>query len=136
MEYSKTEDILSSVVEILKHIQEVQTDVQSLSESSTVSFHEFIEHNHLIPDEKTLQGFQYQDIITQQLSAVSEAIVTIEKNITQYLHAVKQDQDILGESIDKLSSKLIKSLKTAKEKQEAFSGNAINPNHGESIEFF
>lgn len=136
MRYSKTEDVLSSIVDILKHIQEVQKDVQDLSERSTVSFHNFIEDNKLTPDKKTLEGFQYQDIITQQLSAVSEAINTIEKNITVYLHAVKHDQNMLGESIEKLSSKLIKSLQTAKEKQEAFSGNAIDPGHGESLEFF
>lgn len=136
MAYTKTEDVLSSIVEILRHIQEVQKDVLELSETSTVSFHRFIEQNDMVPDEKTLQGFQYQDIITQQLTAVSEAIVTIEKNISVYLHAVKHDQNMLGESIEKLSSKLLRSLQTAKEKQEAFSGNAINPNHGESIEFF
>lgn len=136
MGFTKTEDVLSSIVEILKHIQEVQKDVQDLSERSTVSFHQFIEKNNLIPDEKTLEGFQYQDIIIQQLSAVSEAIVTIEKNITVYLHAVKHDQSMLGESIDKLSGKLMKSLQTAKEKQEAFSGNAIDPKHGDSIAFF
>lgn len=136
MGFSKTEDVLASIVDILKHIQEVQTDVQSLSERSALSFHNFLEQNNLTPDEKTLEGFQYQDIITQQLSAVSDAIVTIEANINVYLHAVRQDQNTLGESIDKLSSKLMKSLQTAKEKQEAFSGNAINPNHGESIEFF
>lgn len=136
MGFSKTEDVLSSIVDILKHIQEVQTDVQNLSERSALSFHTFIEKNNLTPDEKTLEGFQNQDIITQQLSAVSEAIVTIEKNITVYLHAVRQDQNTLGESIDKLSGKLMKSLQIAKEKQEAFSGNAINPHHGEDIAFF
>ncbi|MFA5214955.1 hypothetical protein [Sulfuricurvum sp.] len=136
MEYGKTEDILSSIVDILKHIESVQKDVLELSERSVMTFHTFIEENHLTPDAKTLEGFQYQDIITQQLSAVSEAIGMIEANINVYLHAVKHDQNTLGASIEKLSSKLMKSLQTAKEKQEAFSGNAIDPNHGESIEFF
>ncbi|MFA6189841.1 MAG: hypothetical protein WC680_11245 [Sulfuricurvum sp.] len=136
MEYSKTEDILSSIVEILNHIKSVQKDVLELSELSSVSFYNFIGMHNLTPNEETLKGFQYQDIITQQLSAVSEAIVSIEQNITVYLHAVKQDQNMLGSSIDKLSSKLMKSLQTAKEKQDAFSGNAINPSHGEELEFF
>ena len=39
-------------------------------------------------------------------------------------------------SIDKLSSRLMKSLQMAKEKQEAFSGNAIDQHHGEEIQFF
>lgn len=136
MEYGKTDDILTSIVEILKHIEDVQKDILDLSERSALTFHTFIEENQLVPDAKTLQGFQYQDIISQQISAVSEAITTIEKNISVYLHAVKQDQNMLGASIEKLSSKLMKSLQIAKEKQEAFSGNAIDPNHGDEIAFF
>ena len=136
MGFSKTQDILSCIVEILKHIESVQKDVQELSERSVVSFHTFIEKNNLIADEKTLEGFQYQDIITQQLSAVSEAIAAIEKNITFYLHSVKHDQNTVKECNEKLTTALIKSLQTAKEKQEAFSGNAINSSQGESIEFF
>ncbi len=136
MEYGKTEDILTSIVEILKHIEGVQKDVLELSERSALSVHHYLEANNLIPDEKIVEGFQYQDIITQQLSAVSEAIGMIEANINVYLHAVRHDQNTLGASIEKLSFKLTKSLQTAKEKQEAFSGNSINPHHGEAIEFF
>jgi hypothetical protein len=136
MEYGKTDDVLTSIVEILKHIEEVQKDILDLSERSALTFHTFIEENNLTPDAKTLEGFQYQDIIAQQISAVSEAIGTIEKNISVYLHAVKHDQKTLGSSIEKLSHKLAKSLQTAKEKQEAFSGNSINPHHGEEIAFF
>ena len=136
MGFHKTEDVFASMIDILKHIENVQKDVMELSERSMVSFHRFIEKNALQPDELMVQAFQYQDIIAQQLSAVSEAIMTIETNINLYLHAVKHDQSMLEESIDKLSSKLMKSLQTAKEKQIAFGGNAINPHHGESIEFF
>lgn len=136
MGFTKTEDVLSSMVDILKHIETVQKDVMELSERSMVAFHGFLGENALQPDEKILEAFQYQDIITQQLTAVSEAITTIETNINVYLHAVKHDQSMLGESIGKLSSKLMKSLQTAKEKQEALIGNSINPKHGESIEFF
>lgn len=136
MEYGKTDDILLSIVEILKHIEEVHKDILELSERSALTFHTFIEESHLTPDAKTLEGFQYQDIISQQISAVSEAIITIEKNISVYLHAVSHDHKTLGASIEKLSLKLTKSLEIAKEKQKAFSGNSIDPHHGESIEFF
>ena len=136
MGLNKTEDILSSIVEILKHIDSVQQEILMLSERSVVSFHTFLEDNKLQADEKTLQGFQYHDIISQQISAVNEAISMIEQNINVYLHAIREDQSMLGHSIDKLSSRLMKSLQTAKEKQEAFSGNAIDKNHGEEIQFF
>lgn len=136
MGFNKTEDVLTSMVDILKHIENVQQDVIELSERSVVTFHGFMEENSLQPDQKVLQVFQYQDIITQQLSAVSEAIGMIETNINVYLHAVKHDQSMLGESIEKLSSRLMKSLQMAKKKREEFSGNSINPHHGESIEFF
>jgi hypothetical protein len=124
------------MIDILKHIEHVQKDVMELSERSVVAFHGFLEENALQPDEKVVEVFQYQDIITQQLSAVSEAIVSIESNINVYLHAVTHDQTMLGESIEKLSSRLMKSLQTAQEKQEAFSGNSINSHHSKEIEFF
>ncbi|MBU0633231.1 hypothetical protein KKA17_11365 [bacterium] len=136
MGLNKTEDVLSSIVEILRHIDNVQQEVLLLSERSVVSFYSFLEDNKLQPDEKTLQGFQYHDIISQQISAVNEAISMIEQNINVYLHAIREDQSMLGQSIDKLSSRLMKSLQTAKEKQDAFSGNAIDANHGEEIQFF
>ncbi len=136
MRPDKADSILFSIVEILKHIQSVQGDVMELSERSAVRFHNFVTENKLTPNEDVLQAFQYQDIVSQQLGAVREAIVSVEKNIAVYLHAVSQDQNTLSESIEKLSAKLTKSLETAREKQEAFSGNAINTAHGKSIEFF
>ncbi|HRF56592.1 MAG TPA: hypothetical protein PLV58_04255 [Campylobacterales bacterium] len=136
MRPDKADSLLFSIVEILKHIQSVQGDVMELSERSAVRFHDFITENKLTPNEDVLQAFQYQDIVSQQLNAVSEAIVAVEKNIAVYLHAVKQDQNTLAESIEKLSAKLTKSLKMAQEKQEAFSGNAIDNTRGKSIEFF
>ena len=60
----------------------------------------------------------------------------IEKYIAIYLHSVRHDQDLLSESIEKLAVKLAQSLKTAKEKQEAFSGNAFGERRSEEIEFF
>ena len=136
MGFSKTEDVLSSIVEILKHIDNVQQEIVVLSERSVLSFHSFLEENKLQPDEQILKGFQCHDIISQQVGAINEAVSMIEKNITVYLHAVKQDQNMLGESIDKLSTRLMKSLETAKEKREAFSGNGIDSNHGSELEFF
>ncbi len=136
MEFSKTENILSSIVDILKHIDEVQNDVVELSERSVLSFNDFIEENSLQPTEKILEVFQYNDIITQQLSAVSDAIAMIEKNIDIYLHAVKHDQNALGDSIDKISVRLIQSLKKAKEKQQEFSGNVLKTQYSKSVEFF
>ncbi len=136
MGVNQTEDIFSSIVAILKHIDKVQQDVLVLSERSVVAFYTFIEDNKLQPDEKTLEGFQYHDIISQQISAVNEAVIMIEKNINIYLHAVKQDQNMLDESIEKLSVRLTKSLQMAKEKQDAFSGNAIDPNNGSELEYF
>jgi hypothetical protein len=136
MQSGKTEDILSSIIDILNHIEEVQRDVAQLSERSAICFHGVVEENKINPNKETLDAFQYQDIITQQLDAVSEAISTIRNSITVYLHSIKEDRAALGGSIEKLSAKLIQSLDTAKAKKEAFSGNSINTAHGESIEFF
>jgi len=136
MENKKTEDILSSIIEILRHIDSVQKDIAELSERSAKCFHGLIETNSMIADEETLKAFQYQDIITQQIGAVSDAIAAIECNIRIYLKAVKEDRNMLGDSIEKLSTKLTKSLETAKERKYAFMGNAIDENKGSQIEFF
>ncbi len=136
MQSPKTENIFLSIVDILTHIEEVQKDVSQLSERSAVCFHKIIEDNSIEVNKETLDAFQYQDVISQQLSAVSDAIGTIKQSIAVYLHSVKEDQATLSDSIGKLSNRLTKSLEIAKAKQEAFSGNAIDANHGESIEFF
>lgn len=136
MKSCKTEDIFLSIIDILNHIEEVQNDVSQLSERSAVCFHNLMKDNKIDATEETLNAFQYQDVISQQLNAASEAISTIKKSITVYLHSVGEDQATLGDSMEKLSLKLTKSLETAKAKQEAFSGNAINADHGKSIEFF
>lgn len=136
MQYNKTEDALASIVDILKHIDNVQRDVLELSERTIMAFHTCMEEHRLQHNAETIKAFQYQDIITQQIDSVSEAIGSIEKNITIYLHAVREDRNMLGGSIEKLSNKLAQSLKTAQEKRGAFSGNAIDPDNGKSIEFF
>ncbi len=136
MDYLKTEDVLSSIIDILKHIDNVQKDVLELSEQTVITFHTYMKDHDLEHSAETLKAFQYQDIITQQIDAVSDAINNIEKNITVYLHALKEDHNTLGGSIEKLSNKLAQSLKIAQEKRDAFSGNAIDPHHGEDIAFF
>lgn len=136
MNSNKTEDVLTSIMEILRHIDTVQKDVLSLSERSGVQFGQYLLDNGLTPDDKLSQAFQYQDIIAQQLGAVSEAVGLMEKNIGIYLHAIRNDQNQLGESIDRLADKLLRSLQKAKAKQESFSGNALGIRCADEINFF
>jgi hypothetical protein len=136
MEFGKTEDILGSIVKILNHIEGVQKDVLELSERSAKYFHGLLEANGMQADDSTIQALQYQDIISQQIGAVSDAIAAIEINISVYLKAVKEDKTMLEDSMEKLSSRLIKSLELAKEKKKVFMGNAIDENSGSAVEFF
>jgi hypothetical protein len=136
MQHLKTENIFLSIVDILTHIEAVQKDVSNLSERSALCFHKIMEDNKLEANSETLDAFQYQDVISQQLSAVSDAIETIKQSIDIYLSSVKEDQATLSDSMDKLSSRLTKSLEVAKAKKDAYSGNAIDANHGASVEFF
>lgn len=136
MDAIKTEDILSSIVDILRHIEGVQSDIKELSEKSGESFCRLLEVSGVQPDDEMIKAFQYQDIISQQITAVNDAIASIDKNIEIYLKAVKEDRNMLSDSMEKLSTRLIKSLETAKEKKTAFMGNAKSSQSGAQIEFF
>ncbi|MCD4667143.1 MAG: hypothetical protein K8R44_00855, partial [Sulfurimonas sp.] len=66
--------ILNSVDNLLEHIQDVQEDVISLSNDSLLKMSSYIEANNLEVDDDISTALQYQDIITQQLTATMEAI--------------------------------------------------------------
>ncbi|KIM10194.1 MAG: hypothetical protein KU37_11490 [Sulfuricurvum sp. PC08-66] len=136
MKNIQTENTLLSLLDILRHIRHVQTDVMGLCDRSGMAFHGYFESSATPPPPSVIEAFQYYDIVSQQLQGVQEVIGNIDRLISVYLHAVKHDQHALTESIEKLSGKLIKSLESARSKRDAFSGNALNPTHGEDISFF
>jgi len=128
--------ILNAVDELLEHIKEVQQDVISLSSESLLSMSTYIEKNNLEIDENISTSLQYQDIITQQLTASIEAIDSMKVSIKRFNHAFESDENLANESLSKLQSKLTQTLKDAQDKKARFSGKVANENADQEIEFF
>ena len=120
--------ILNAINELLEHMQNVEVDVMKLSSDSLSKMSGFIEKNGLEVDEEILTSFQYQDIITQQLTANIETIKSLKKSILGF--ETNRDTQILQESFDSI-------LQEAKEKKARFSGKTAEQDvSAETIEFF
>jgi len=127
--------MLSSINELLSHIKEVEEDTISMSQDSMLMLGEFIEKNSIELDDNAAKALQYQDIISQQLGATIEAIESMQNSIDIFESAYSSDEKIASNSIDKLYSKLSKTLQKAKDRREAFSGK-LNSEDEDEIEFF
>lgn len=131
-------EVLRSLLELLRHVQEVERDVMELSRKSTLKVSEILSRNKVPMDEDAAWVMQHQDIISQQLSATTEAIGVIEQYINRYLSSLEEDTNMVESSITKLDEKLQRSLEIAREKKGSFTGKI----HGESdhgsdgVEFF
>ena len=128
--------MLDSIDELLTHIKEVQLDVVELSNESLMKMSSFIEKNGLEIDEDIVTALQYQDIITQQLTATIDAIESMKKSLEIFSHAYKSDEGLANESIAKLKEKLNLTLQEAKDKKSRFSGKSAESSVDDEIEFF
>ncbi len=128
--------ILDSVDSLLEHIEEVQKDVTHLSNESLLKMSTYIEKNNIEVDDDIATALQYQDIITQQLSATIEAIESMRASIKRFKHAFSNDENLAQDSMNKLQEKLNKTLAEAKDKKSRFSGKAIDDAPTDEIEFF
>ncbi len=118
------EDVLGSILALLKHIQKVEQEIVFLThKSSGVLFKEITEQKLVIND-NILEAIQLQDIISQQFGAIGIAIDDIEKHVLVHMHAMRTDNAILHTSIEKLYTKMVDSLDDAKKKQDSFTGNS------------
>ncbi len=127
--------ILQSVHKLLDHIKEVERDTIELSQKSLMSITALIEKNSLEIDDATAEALQYQDIISQQLSATIDAIEGIQKSMMIYTHTYNEDESMAADGIAKLEHKLSTLLDTAKQKRDAFSGN-LDHSASDEVEFF
>ena len=129
--------ILNSVSQLLEHIKVVQEDTIELSKKSLLNITELIEKNNIEIDDKTAEALQYQDIISQQLTATIGAIDGIQKNIDIFRHTFVEDENIATQSMEKLDSKLSELLEVAQDKRKAFSGKLDKEDGADNeIEFF
>ena len=129
------EELFIAINNLLEHIKVVEEDVMGMTKESYLTISKVFNENKIdLPDE-AVETLQYQDIISQQLSASIEAIESVQKNIEFFTHASKEDSDTLQKSLDKLSGKLDKAIEMAQKKREAFSGR-VGHEDTENIEFF
>ncbi len=129
--------ILDSVNELLSHIKDVQKDAIDLSGKSLLMIDGFIERNNLNIDDDAATAFQYQDIISQQLTATIEAIDSVKKSIEQFSHSYQADETLDLDSMKKLQEELGEALDEAKDKKNRFLGKfASNDAQTDQIEFF
>ncbi|MCK9371845.1 MAG: hypothetical protein M0P91_01500 [Sulfuricurvum sp.] len=119
---------------LLEHIKSVESETIDLTKKAQLKFVQLIERNGILPDDETLETMQYQDIISQQLSATIEAIESVQENIKHFLRSLSESDADTAESIDKMESRLTGALEKAKERHSAFGGKLHQDDNG--IEFF
>ncbi len=127
--------LIDSLRDVLHHILEVQQDVMTLSKDSIVSINKLLSEKGVEIDEGFMKALQSQDIISQQLTATSDAVESIIKTLDIYKKSLSEDTGMVSTNITKLDEKLKKSLEEAKAKKSAFSGHALDGKE-EEIEFF
>jgi len=129
--------ILKSVSMLLDHIRAVEEDTINLSRESLLKLSTYLEKNNMVIDDDVAEALQYQDIISQQLSATIEAIDEVQKSLTVFDHAYANDENIAIVSMEKLQGKLGRALTKAQEKRDAFSGKIHQAaDADDEIEFF
>lgn len=104
-------DVLDTIFE---HIDHVQKDVSMLNFTAMEKINDFIFSSGIDTDDEVFVALQHQDILTQQLTAISELAQSLKKHI----HEVSDD-------FDTLESKFLYALEIAKAKKEAYRGNAF-----------
>jgi len=128
--------IFDSLNELLEHIKQVEQDTINISKEAQMKLSSFIERNEIQIDDEAAEALQYQDIVSQQLSATIEAIELVQKNLQMFAHNFKEDEKIADDSVVKLRSKMNIVLEQAKAKKDAFSGHVKDQTDEHEIEFF
>ena len=128
--------IFDSLYELLEHIKEVEQDTINISKEAQMKLSTFIENKKIELDDDAAKALQYQDIVSQQLSATIEAIELVQKNLQMFSHNFKADEKIADDTIVKLRAKMDTVLDEARAKKEAFSGHIKNQSDESEIEFF
>ncbi len=128
--------IFDSLYELLDHIKQVEQDTINISKEAQLKLSSFMENKNIELDDEAAEALQYQDIVSQQLSATIEAIELVQKNLQMFAHNFKEDEKIADDSILKLRAKMSTVLSEAKAKKDAFSGHIRDKSDEHEIEFF
>ena len=126
-------ELFESIKFLLNHIKEVEEDIKDMTKESYMVVSKVFSTQENLPDE-ALESLQYQDIISQQLTATIEAIESVQENINYFLHSTKEDSAMMQSNLNRLGAKLVKATDEARAKREAFQGKSKSDE--DDIEFF
>lgn len=128
-------ELFESIQFLLSHIKDVEQDVKEMTKESYLIVSKVFESHPNLPDE-ALEALQYQDIISQQLTATIDAISSVEENINYYLHSSREDSAMMRDNLKKLGDKLTVATEEARLKRDAFKGKTSAEYKEDEIEFF
>lgn len=126
---------LITLDELLEHIKKVEGETIDLTKEAQLRMVRFIEKNKLPLDDETLEAMQYQDIISQQLSATIEAIENVQSHLQSLTKSLREDDTVAMEGIKQMHESFNSALERAKVKREAFGGK-LQHGDDDGIEFF
>ncbi len=109
----QTEEVCHVLDEIFGHIRSVQEEVSKLNFRAMEQINDLIFDSGIEVDEESFVALQHQDILTQQLSAISELSQSLQKHLQNY------------EDYETLESKFLSALEIARAKKEAYRGKAF-----------
>ncbi|MBN2869738.1 MAG: hypothetical protein JXK04_02145 [Campylobacterales bacterium] len=118
---------LDTLDRLLEHVIEVESEMIVLSAQAHRRISEWIGASGAEVTDEVLEALQYQDILSQQLGATTEAI----KGMRELLPKNGEN----AEALAGMDAKLLGILETARSKHAAFSGR-VDQDDGEGIEFF
>lgn len=131
---NKTFDAFSK---LLDHIKSVQNDIMENTKIQTMDMLDFLNENKIKPDNRMMHMLQYNDILSQQLSAINVAIDSINENIHIHTEEIADSYVKITKNFEDLNVKLNYDIEDAKRKRNAFNGRFNNTNEEEDeVEFF
>lgn len=120
---------------LLGHVIEVETEMIELSGESHRRISEWMQTAGAKVSDDVLEAMQYQDILSQQLSATIEAVESIRAHLSQMFDcSVKNSAEVI-EVIESIDARLVEVLEKAEQKRQAFRGK-VHHDVDEGIEFF
>jgi hypothetical protein len=123
-----SEKVLNSAIDMINHFEDVEKNIIVVSKESSLKLAKLIESGKIEADEEVVTALQYQDIVSQRLSATIEAMEETKKYLEQYVTD--------GMCADELLEKLSFTLQNAIKKQIAFEGSTELDDSTEDDIFF
>ena len=117
---------------LLTHVIEVEAEMITLSGESHRRISEWMNNSGISLNDEVIEAMQYQDILSQQLTATSEAMMSIREHLGEIFDTSNQDALTV---IDAIDTRMVDVLDKAQFKRSAFGGK-VHCGDEEGIEFF